>query len=74
MLDKLPAPLRHLIIVAGSVFLGAIAKDIVTAGGIAGLSLTNLRVALDSAVVSAVTAAGALYLTPLTKQYGIGKK
>lgn len=75
MLDKLPAPVRHLLIVAGAVFAGSIASAVIAAGGVLGVDwIHTLTSAVDEAALSVASAAAALWFTPLTKQYGVGKK
>jgi hypothetical protein len=73
IIDKLPAWLRHLLIAAAAVFGGVIVQDVITAGGVTTIDwLPALRDALDVTAVSTATIAAALWLTPLTRQYGIG--
>lgn len=74
VLDKLPASVRHLIIVFGASFGGRIVSAIVDAQGVTGVAwLDTLKAALNVASLAAATAIAALYLTPLTRQYGVGK-
>ena len=71
MLDKLPAPVRHLLLIVGATFLGVIAKAILDAKGVTGVHwATTATLALNSAIVTGVTAFMVLYLTPITKQWG----
>ena len=71
MLDKLPASVRHLILIIGATFLGVIAKAILAAQGVTGVHwAATASLALNTAVVTGVTAFMVLYLTPLTKQWG----
>lgn len=71
MLDKLPVPLRHLLLIVGATFLGVIAKAILAAQGVTGVHwATTATLALNTAVVTGVTAFMVLYLTPITKQWG----
>lgn len=73
MLDRLPAWARHLLIVAGSVFLAGVVSAVVDAGGVTGVDWpANLIADLNAAAVAVATASAALWLTPLTRQYGIG--
>ena len=73
MLDNLPAWLRHLTIVVGAVFLGTVAEAIVSAGGVSGLDLVaTLVAACDAATVAGASVAAILWLTPVTRQYGVG--
>jgi hypothetical protein len=74
MLDKLPAMARHLLIVFAGSFLGFVAQVIVKAQGITAVAWSHeLILALNTSVVATVTIGVALYLTPLTKQYGLSK-
>ena len=74
MLDMLPAWARHLVIVAGSVFLSAVVTAVIAAEGVSGVDWSpTLLAAVDAAAVAAATAAAALWLTPLTRQYGVGR-
>ena len=71
MLDKLPASVRHLILIIGATFLGVIAKAILAAQGVTGVHWgSTAGLALNTSVVTGVTAFMVLYLTPLTKQWG----
>jgi hypothetical protein len=73
MLDELPPWARHLAIVAGAVLGGSIAAAVITAGGVTGVDWpAALRAAIDEAAVAVAAAAAGLWLTPLTRQYGIG--
>lgn len=78
-LDKLPAALRHfLILVVIAPLAGAAAivlASIVQAGGVDVDWATVGKVALDSGAVTAANGALAwlaLFVTPLTRQYGVG--
>ncbi len=78
-LDKLPAAVRHfLILVVVAPLAGALAlilSAIVTAGGLGVDWSTVLGVAGDSAAVTAASGALAwlgLVVTPITRQYGVG--
>lgn len=71
MLDKLPAQVRHLFLIVGATFLGIIAKAILAAQGVTGVHwAATATLALNTAIVTGVTAFMVLYLTPITKQYG----
>ena len=73
MLDSLPAWLRHLLIVFGAAFGGSIASAIIASAGVVALDCPLvLQGALDNAAVSTASTAAALWLTPLTRQYGVG--
>lgn len=72
-IDRIPSWLRHLVIVFGSVLLGALAQDIIVAGGVFDVSwLDSAKDSIDAAAVSTASAATVLWLTPLTRQYGVG--
>lgn len=74
ILDKLPAPLRHAVIVGLAVFLGVIVQAILVAKGITGVVWRPVfGHAIDTSAVSIATAMLALYVTPLTTQYGLFK-
>ena len=73
ILDKVPAPVRHLLIVAGAVFGGYIVQAVLAAHGVSGVDWSGTLVdAVDATAVAVATAAAALWLTPLTSQYGVG--
>jgi hypothetical protein len=73
MLDKLPAPARHFLIAVLGAFIGVFAAAIGSAHGVFGVDWTGtLKDAIDTAAVTGVSAMTALYILPITKQYGIG--
>lgn len=73
MLDNLPAWLRHLTIVVGAVFLGTVAETIISSGGVSGIDwAATLVLASDAATVAGASVAAVLWLTPATRQYGVG--
>ena len=73
MLDRLPSWARHLLIVAGASFGGSLATAILSAHGVFGVDwLTALKSAVDLAAVTTAGTAAALWLTPLTRKYGVG--
>ena len=73
MLDKIPAPARHLAIVAGATFLGAFVHAVLSAQGVTGVDWAGTaKDALNLTAVNAATAVAGLWLTPLTRQYGVG--
>jgi hypothetical protein len=73
VLDKVPAPVRHLLIVAGATFLGAFVHAILSAQGVTGVDWAGTaKGALNLTAVNAATAVVGLWLTPLTRQYGVG--
>lgn len=60
MLDKVPAPLRHALIVSAGILLSYATSQV-----------TSLPAPLPE-LAGVVLAMAAMYLTKLTKQYGIG--
>lgn len=60
MLDKVPAPLRHALIVSAGILLSYTTAQV-----------TSLPAPLPE-LAGVVLAMAAMYLTKLTKQYGIG--
>jgi len=59
----------------GATFLAFFGQEIIAADGVTGLDFVSTFVdALDSSVVATVAVGLALYVTPLTRQYGIGSK
>ena len=63
-LDKLPAQLRHLVILVTPVLLGWVTSDFLP-------WFSGRSPALAGLAAAIVTGLG-LWLTPLTKQYGVG--
>ena len=74
MLDRLPAFARHLMIGFFAAFMVTVLDAVISAKGVTGLSVNVLRDAFDYAAYSVALLASALYLTPLIKQYGLGKR
>ena len=75
MLDKFQPLVRHLLIVVGGTFGGAVLNAVIDAKGVTGVDWANTLVsATDGSFYAGAVAAVTLWLTPLTKQYGIGKK
>jgi hypothetical protein len=73
MLDRLPASVRHFILVfvgaAGSILV----SDITAANGVTNVAwVQSLTDALNAGVLASVGVLAAMYLTPMTRQYGIG--
>ena len=73
MLDRLPAPVRHFVIA----FLGSASLVLVSAindaKGVTSVAWASvLTDALNAGIVAAVSLVGVMYLTPLTRQYGVG--
>jgi hypothetical protein len=66
VLDQLPAPWRHLIFAVAPIVLGWVASDVVPF--VQGKN--PLAAYLIGALVTALTA----WVTPLTRQYGVGKR
>lgn len=81
MLDRLSPWGRYLLILGVllpvAAYAGAIALAVITQGGVSGIDWPAQQTAsLDAAAVSAaggITTWIALYLTPLTRQFGPGK-
>lgn len=74
MLDRLPAWLRHLCIVFGAVAASVVAQSVVDAGGVSALDWSTLAVqAVDAGAAAVGAAALLLWLTPATRQYGVGR-
>lgn len=78
MLDRIPAMWRHLLVLmvvsplaafAITVFTAVVADGITT--DFAGIALAGLNLAVITAASGALTWI-ALYVTPLTRQYGVG--
>jgi enoyl reductase-like protein len=75
MLDKLPAPVRHLLIVVGAAAVGVPVQAVVAAQGVTGVDWADTLVdALNAGGLAGALAIGALWLTPLTRQYGVGAR
>lgn len=78
MLDRLPAWGRYLLILAVllpiATYIGSIALAVITQAGVSGIDWPTQHIAsLDAAAVSAaggITTWIALYITPLTRQFG----
>lgn len=72
-LDKLPAWARHLVIVFGATFLGSVASAVVAASGVTSLDWpVVLGDAVNLGCTATASAALFLWLTPATRQYGVG--
>jgi len=75
MLDRLPAWVRHMLIVFGAVFGGSLCARVVDAGGVLEVDwLPAAAGSFNAASVVAASTAAALWFTPLTKQYGRGSQ
>jgi hypothetical protein len=73
ILDRLPAPARHAILVFLGSSLTVIFGAISSAHGVTGIDwVTVLSDSLNAGVVAAVAAVGIAAATPLTTQYGVG--
>lgn len=73
--NNIPAPVRHGLAIFIGTFLGIFFTAIIANGGVTTLDFGSTFVsAIDDAVVSAVGSLLVLYVTPLTKSYGIGKE
>ncbi len=72
--ESWPAPIRHLLAAFLGVFVTVLGAAVVSAGGVTGVDWGPTVVgALDEAAVAAVGVLLALYITPLTDAYGVGK-
>ena len=72
MIDKLPAWLRHLLIVGGGTFAATLIQAVLAVRGVTGVDWpTVLTDAVNLTVVAVVTAAAALWGLPVTRQYGL---
>lgn len=74
MLDRLPAWVRHLAIIFGAVSASTVAQAVVDADGVSTVQWSAVTVsALDKGAVAVALAALVLWLTPATRQYGVGR-
>jgi hypothetical protein len=64
MLDKIPAEVRHILIMLIAALLGWASDNVLNLG------LSPLLASLAGVVVGTLL----LYVTPLTRQYGVGKE
>jgi len=72
-LDKLLPAARHAIIVFCAAAAQTVIAAIIDAQGVTGLDYATVASnTINAAAVATALAMGALYLTPLTHQYGIG--
>lgn len=75
MLDNLPAWARHAIIVFGGAFASIIVNAIIVAKGVTGVDWAVTAMdALNYGALATALSISALYITPLTRQYGVGDK
>jgi hypothetical protein len=75
MLDKLPYPLRHAVysFLTGAGF--AVVSAVTKANGVTAVDWKSTSIAaLNAGAVSAVAVVGTLWLTPLSRKYGVGSK
>lgn len=72
MFDRLPAWAQDLGMIFGGTFLGSVLNAVVDAKGVFAVAWQpTLMAATDSAFYAAAVAGVALYVTPLTKRYGV---
>lgn len=72
MFDRLPAWAHDLAVIFGGTFLGTVLNAIVDAKGVTGVAWgATLVGAVDGSFYAAAVTGITLYLTPLTKRYGI---
>jgi len=70
--DKLPAQVRHIVLLGAGAVLFTVASAVQSAGGATGVDWSGTgKSAVDAAAV-VVVGALVLYFTSLTKQYGTG--
>lgn len=74
MLDRLPAFVRHLIIAFVGSYMAVLLNAVLAAKGVSTLDAGVLVQGLDAAAYTTAGIALALYVTPLVKQYGVGKE
>lgn len=75
MLDKLPAWARHAVIVFGGAFASVVVGAIITAKGVTNIDWAVTAMdALNYGALATALSISALYITPLTRQYGVGDK
>lgn len=67
MLDKLPAWARHLVLMLAPVLLAWIASDVIPA-----LQTQGGNAALVAAALGVAVSYGLMWLTPVSRQYGVG--
>ena len=72
ILDKFPPPVRHAVLLWGSVFGLYVAQAVSAAGGVSGVDWHTVTVGAVNGACAAVAGIGILTLTPLTAQYGVG--
>lgn len=74
-LDKLPAGVRHILLMFFAAFLGTVLKAVIVAQGVTTVKWHSvLESALNTSVAGSAALALALYITPLTRQYGMKKQ
>ena len=74
-LDKLPAPVRHGLMVFFGAASSKVIAAITTANGVTGVDWrTVLEDALNVGATATVSVLLVMYITPLTKQYGVKGK
>jgi hypothetical protein len=72
LLDRLPAQVRHLILIFLGAFIGPLALQVQNGVNPLTWNITTFKEVLGAAITAAIGGV-LLYVTPLTKQYGIGK-
>lgn len=74
LIDKLPAPARHAVIAFAGTWGGSVLNRVVDAKGVSSVEWSQAIVnATDAAFYSTSVIMLALYITPLTRQYGLRK-
>lgn len=72
LLDRLPAQVRHLVLIFLGAFIAPLALKIQDGVNPLTWNLSTLKEAV-AAAITALVGGVILYVTPLTKQYGVGK-
>ena len=72
VLDRLPAWAHDLLMIFGGTFAGAVLNAVVDAKGVTAVAWhETLMGAVDGSFYAAAVAGFTLYVTPLTKKYGV---
>jgi len=72
--EKLPAPVRHVVAAFIGAYVAVIIAAVSGAGGVTAVDWDGTLVdGLNKAALAAVAVVGTLFVTPLTDAYGVGK-
>jgi membrane protein YdbS with pleckstrin-like domain len=74
LLDRLPAWIRHLVIVFGATFVTVVAKAVAASNGVTNVAWSTVWWAAVDGAAAAVAAVVLLAVTPVTRQYGVGQR